>query len=262
MSSLSPVALNAIASASNPRRSPPVSLLTSVAPARPVSTSPSPRSSTGPSASNGQPSPHGNSPSQQSQSPFRYVKSFQPQTVLNGRHAQHSAGATSQQYVLEKQKNRGGALRAEGRTCEAPEGNGLEMADGLQRAAGDSDSKRGRLDVALSIAGPSRCSAPGQSSMGRQVPAWTHTAAPSLSHTHHLSHPRPCPRMTAPVRRFLLRERLRPWIPFLLYAFTSLSFVVAMALWKTEVFTGALMSSCKHIYYQILIRDASFFHLG
>lgn len=40
------------------------------------------------------------------------------------------------------------------------------------------------------------------------------------------------------VRRMLLVERVRPWLPFLLYAATSLGFVLAIAFWKDEVFGG------------------------
>jgi hypothetical protein len=40
------------------------------------------------------------------------------------------------------------------------------------------------------------------------------------------------------VRRLLLQERLKPWIPALLYALTSLGFVVAITMWKAEVFQG------------------------
>lgn len=40
------------------------------------------------------------------------------------------------------------------------------------------------------------------------------------------------------VRRMLLIERVRPWLPFILYGATSLGFVVAIAFWKEEVFGG------------------------
>lgn len=40
------------------------------------------------------------------------------------------------------------------------------------------------------------------------------------------------------VRRMLLVERLRPWLPFLLYGATSLGFVFAITFWKEELFGG------------------------
>ena len=38
----------------------------------------------------------------------------------------------------------------------------------------------------------------------------------------------------------LLATRLQPWIPVILYAVSSLGFVVAIAFWRTEIFQGAV----------------------
>lgn len=35
-----------------------------------------------------------------------------------------------------------------------------------------------------------------------------------------------------------LSTRLKPWIPIILYGFSSLGFVVAIAFWRTEIFQG------------------------
>lgn len=42
-------------------------------------------------------------------------------------------------------------------------------------------------------------------------------------------------------------NRLKPWIPLILYAISSLVFVVAIAFWKSEVFQGAIIviRSCR-----------------
>ncbi|OCH93623.1 hypothetical protein OBBRIDRAFT_790147 [Obba rivulosa] len=47
----------------------------------------------------------------------------------------------------------------------------------------------------------------------------------------------PTPTYTRP-RGLRIANLLRPWIPIILYAITSLGFVFAIALWKTEVFQG------------------------
>ncbi|KLO12818.1 hypothetical protein SCHPADRAFT_828858 [Schizopora paradoxa] len=41
---------------------------------------------------------------------------------------------------------------------------------------------------------------------------------------------------SAPPSKWLLRERLRPWIPYILYGATSLAFVLAITFWKDDVF--------------------------
>lgn len=40
------------------------------------------------------------------------------------------------------------------------------------------------------------------------------------------------------VRRMLLTERLKPWVPFLAYAGTTFGFILAIMFWKDEVFGG------------------------
>ncbi len=41
---------------------------------------------------------------------------------------------------------------------------------------------------------------------------------------------------SSPPSKLLLRERLRPWIPYILYGATSLGFVLAITFWKDDVF--------------------------
>ncbi|TDL29275.1 hypothetical protein BD410DRAFT_710718 [Rickenella mellea] len=55
-------------------------------------------------------------------------------------------------------------------------------------------------------------------------------SVPMTSRSHPLSTP------TRSFRRTVLCQRLKPWLPFILYAMTSLGFVLAISLWKTEVF--------------------------
>ena len=61
---------------------------------------------------------------------------------------------------------------------------------------------------------------------------------PSCSVTRLPAYPHDYSSYSPSVRRMLLIERLRPWLPFILYAATSLGFVVAIAFWKEEVFGG------------------------
>lgn len=77
------------------------------------------------------------------------------------------------------------------------------------------------------------------------------TALPQQSRPHHpaltSSYPEtplhysrtvPTSAYTRP-RGLRIANLLKPWIPIILYAFTSLGFLVAIALWKAEVFQGA-----------------------
>lgn len=44
-------------------------------------------------------------------------------------------------------------------------------------------------------------------------------------------------------RGLRIANLLKPWIPIILYAITSLGFLAAVAFWKKEVFQGGLLSS-------------------
>ncbi|THH05116.1 hypothetical protein EW145_g5031 [Phellinidium pouzarii] len=56
--------------------------------------------------------------------------------------------------------------------------------------------------------------------------------SPASSSSYHYSS------YSSSVRRMLLIERVRPWVPFLLYVATTLGFVLAIAFWREEVFGG------------------------
>lgn len=95
------------------------------------------------------------------------------------------------------------------------------------------------FDDAPSIAGPSRSGRP--ASQGRRDTV-THARPSNLSPVTCASplHPSVLSSMSsahsAPPSKWLLRERLRPWIPYILYGATSLGFVLAITFWKDDVF--------------------------
>ncbi|TFK29294.1 hypothetical protein FA15DRAFT_664214 [Coprinopsis marcescibilis] len=55
----------------------------------------------------------------------------------------------------------------------------------------------------------------------------------SLAHNHRHLHNTPC---TRPPKGLRIARALRPWIPMILYALTSLVFVVGIAMYRTELF--------------------------
>ena len=42
---------------------------------------------------------------------------------------------------------------------------------------------------------------------------------------------------------FWIPERIRPWVPFLLWVLTSVGFLLAVTVWRTQVFKGACIKS-------------------
>ena len=72
---------------------------------------------------------------------------------------------------------------------------------------------------------------------GRPSPFLPQTAPNFLS-----AHPRTLPSPYARPRGLRISRLLRSWLPIILYALTSLSFVVAIACFRTELFTGEPIS--------------------
>ena len=95
------------------------------------------------------------------------------------------------------------------------------------------------LDESPSIAGPSRSGRPASQC---RLDAAAHARSSTLSPVTCASplHPSALSSMSsahsAPPSKWLLRERLRPWIPYILYGATSLGFVLAITFWKDDVF--------------------------
>ncbi|KAH8113365.1 hypothetical protein DFH11DRAFT_1689520 [Phellopilus nigrolimitatus] len=76
------------------------------------------------------------------------------------------------------------------------------------------------------------------SSQASTVPPPPYSSLPSFSTASLPSYTYNYSSYSSSVRRMLLAERLRPWIPVLLYAATTLGFVLAIAFWKEEVFSN------------------------
>lgn len=54
--------------------------------------------------------------------------------------------------------------------------------------------------------------------------------------------------MSCPPRSFRICNALRPWLPVILYGLTTLGFIVAFGLYKTEVFARKWLG-CARIPY-------------
>ncbi|THH08550.1 hypothetical protein EW146_g8955 [Bondarzewia mesenterica] len=160
-------------------RPPSLHLLTEVAPARPVSTSP--RSY------------------QQSQSPFRYVRM---ETMMNEK----------------------------GRPDETP----MDTISAPKREEDVASSQTPNLY---------------RPSASSSQPCCSHSNGAASSSARSSSHPRAPPSLLAVPRSSLhcdfahhrktrLYSLLKPWLPLILYLLTSLGFLLAIALWKEQVFQG------------------------
>lgn len=68
------------------------------------------------------------------------------------------------------------------------------------------------------------------------VPPPPYTSHPASSSAALPSYPSSYSSYSSSVRRMLLVERIRPWLPFLAYAATTLGFALAIAFWRNEVF--------------------------
>ena len=105
----------------------------------------------------------------------------------------------------------------------------------------------------LSISQPGApCSRQLCSSHSSHPSHFSHSHSHSLSHNS-TSHPysvstrtASSPAYTRP-RGLRIANLLKPWIPIILYAITSLGFVAAISLWKAEVFEGM-----SHPHFQLL----------
>ena len=84
---------------------------------------------------------------------------------------------------------------------------------------------------------PSPSSRPHTPLTGRPSPFLPQTALNFSS-----AHPRTLPLPYARPRGLRISRLLRSWLPIILYALTSLSFVVAIACFRTELFTGEPIS--------------------
>ena len=199
-------------------------LVSSPSPARPVSTGPS-HSTSSSSRSNLQNGPNCQSRPTHSQSPFRYVPALQHQARFfsadnrpsNGDHCHRSS-------VLQ--------MNTLGRTVPCSPTNKHASVDNTphnhSRSTLSSHNSRGVHGNTRSYSSEM----PSQSQCSTSILERPPIRSSSLVNSSGLLQPR------RQVRRLLLRERLKPWIPFFLYALTSLGFVVAITMWKVEVFQG------------------------
>lgn len=207
------------------RRSPSLSLISSPSPARPISTSPtpSPTPTLPRSQSRSQHDPH---PYRPSQSPFRYVTAFQQHQVID------------EKFQFDCDGTPLASLSSSSR-CPA--------AGGSSRY-GHSAEKTGFHDDCPAADGPScsstRAGPHVPSPLSRQPSPVQRGRAPLLM----ASSPRasagyPCALPIQPrvPRRNLLAARLRPWLPFIVYAMTTFGFILTITMWKVEMFEGELI---------------------
>lgn len=239
---------------SSSRRSPSVKLITTSAPAQPVSTSPQAEyqmassSSTGDCSRQGAQHPHRQHSHQrdarhvQSQSPFRYVTGVQHSLPSpNGRNSSgvwnEKAGDASFSEVVLSPIRVSPCLPSESGSISRSPSRGRDHQYRSDSSYGFNEKQS--MEDAPSIAGPSRSGRPtSQCRPDTVAHARPSNLAPvtcsSPLHPHGLSS---MPSAHAnPPSKWLLRERLRPWIPYILYGASSLGFVLAITFWKDDVF--------------------------